>query len=103
MKKLDLIKINRSNKDIWAMIQMALKTDNKALLEANLKRLSGLQKYYLDLINFQDSEITLLKDDNAFNQKLIDSYEKEWLIEVSKRNGIYDSLKERIRSQYKEV
>ena len=103
MKKLDLIKINRSNNDIWAMIQMALKTDNKALLEANLKRLSALQKYYLDLLNFQDSEISLLKDDNAFNQKLIDTYEKEWLIEVSKRNGIYDSLKERIRKQYKEV
>ena len=103
MKKIDRYKINKANKDIWAMIDMAMKTDNRALLEANLTRLLSLQKYYLDLLNFQDTEITLLKADTAFNQKLIDDRDKEWLIEVAKRNGIYDKLKKRINTQYKEV
>jgi putative protein kinase ArgK-like GTPase of G3E family len=103
MNKIDRYKINKANKDIWAMIDMAMKTDNRALLEANLTRLSALQKYYLDLLNFQDTEISLLKADTAFNQKLIDDRDKEWLIEVAKRNGIYDKLKERINTQYQEV
>jgi len=103
MKKIDMVKINRSNKDIWQLLKMAIETNNIALIESSLERMHSLQKYYIDRLNFQEIEISQLKDHLAFQQKINDDYEKEWLIEISKRNGIYENFKERIRETYSKV
>ena len=96
MKKIDHVKINRSNNDIWAILNEAVKTNNIAIIHRNLDRLYAMQKHYINLLNFQDIEIRILIDELRDNRKLLDSYEKEWLIEITKRNGIYENLKARI-------
>ena len=103
MKKLDMVKINRSNSDIWGQMQIALKSGNIAVIERALGRMYALQKYYLDLLNFQDMEINQLKDHLATEQKTTESFEKEWLLSLTKNSPQYDSLKERIESQYKNI
>lgn len=101
MKKIELAKLNRSNKDIWAMIEIGLKTKNFAILEKNLKRLHGLQSHYLDLLNYNDYEIVSLKNDLNAVSALLYNYEKDFFEGVAKRNGNYDRLKERIDEIFK--
>ena len=100
MKKIDYSKLNRSNNDIWLNIHEALKDKNYPALEASLKRLFSLQKYYLNLLNFQDIENAQLKDNMASVQSSLDDYEKEWISEVAKRQGIYENLKIRINETW---
>ena len=100
MKKIDYAKLNRSNNDIWLNINEALKDKNYPALEASLKRLFSLQKYYLDLLNFQNIENTQLKYNMASVQASLNDYEKEWISEVAKRQGIYENLKERINQTF---
>jgi hypothetical protein len=100
MKKIDYAKLNRSNNDIWLNIHEALKDKNYPALEANLKRLFSLQKYYLDLLNFQNIENAQLKDNMASVQNSLNDYEKEWISEVAKRQGIYEDLKDRITKTF---
>ena len=100
MKKIDIAKLNRSNKDIWAMIQVGLETRNFALLEKNLKRLHSLQAYYLDLLNRQSQEIRELEGELKAEKAILDLMEKEWLIEVSKRTGTYQNLINRIEETF---
>jgi hypothetical protein len=85
------------------MIKMALDTNNKALLESSLSRLKALQKYYLDLLNFQDMESNQYKDLLAQETALRESFEKEWLIETAKKTNSYERLKERIQATYKSL
>lgn len=101
MKKLDHIKINQSNRDIWAILNEAVKTGNMAVITKNLERIRALQKHYIDLLNFQDIEIRLLKEELSHAEKTITSFEKDWLEEVAKRNGAYDKLKERIQETFR--
>jgi len=101
MKKIDLAKLNRSNKDIWALIDIGLKTKNFAILEKNLKRLHGLQSYYIDLLNANDYEVVSLKNDLDAVSAVNYEFEKDWYIGVAKRNGNYDRLKERIDEIFK--
>jgi hypothetical protein len=100
MKKIDYAKLNRSNNNIWLNINEALKDKNYPALEANLKRLFSLQKYYIDLLNFQDIENAQLKDNMASVQNSLNDYEKEWITEVAKRQGIYENLKESINQTF---
>ena len=96
MDKKRLAGMNRSNKDIWALIQVGLQTKNFALLEKNLKRLHALQGEYIRLLNLNDFEIEGLKNELQAERELAISFEREWITEVSKRNGTYDRLKDRI-------
>lgn len=96
MTKKDIAKVNRASKDIWILIEAGIKTKNFAILEKNLLRLHALQKYYSDLLNFQDMEIKGLMNDLQAQLYLTDLFEKEWLEEVAKRTNAYDKLKDRI-------
>ena len=103
MKKIDIQKLNRSNNDIWLNLNEAIKDKNWPAIESNLNRLYGLQKHYLNLLNFQDIQITQLKGNLASVQNMLNDYEKEWIIEVAKRSGIYESMKTRINENFKSV
>jgi hypothetical protein len=96
MDKKRLTALNRSNKDIWALLQEGVKSKNWALVEKNLKRLNSLQDEYLRLLNLNDFEIQGLKNDLLAERELNLSLEREWITEVSKRNGTYERLKDRI-------
>jgi hypothetical protein len=96
MNKKRLTALNRSNKDIWALLQEGVKSRNLALIEVNLKRLNALQEEYLRLLNLNDFEIQGLKNELQAERELALSFEKEWITEVSKRNGTYERLKDRI-------
>ena len=87
--------------DIWAALNEAVKTKNLALIVKNIERLRALQKHYIDLLNFQDMEITILKDSLAHAEKQVTEFEKDWLEEVSKRTGSYERLKERIEKTFR--
>lgn len=102
MKKINYATLNRSNNDIWLNIHEALKDKNYPALEASLKRLFSLQKYYVDLLNFQNIENAQLKDNMASVQASLNDYEKEWITEVAKRQGIYENLKKRINQTFTE-
>jgi hypothetical protein len=103
MKKVDIAKLNRANADIWQMILTGLKTKNFAVLEQNLKRLHSLQKYYADLLNFNDYEIQALKNDLEAERYLSSTLEKEWMEQVSKRSGTYEIMKDRIEETFKSI
>lgn len=103
MKKNDVVKVNKSNSDIWAMLKMAVETKNFALIESTLSRLHRLQKYYIDLITFQEIEINQLKDLLAQETEIRESFERDWLIDVAKKNNTYERLKERIDATYKKI
>ena len=85
------------------MLEVGLKSKNFAIIEKNLQRLASLQKYYTDLINYQEFEITALRIDLEAERILTSSYEKEWLEGVSKRSGTYDNTKQRIEELFKET
>ena len=74
MEKKDITKLNRSNKDIWALIDQGLKTKNFAILEKNLKRIYLLQCYYIKLLNFQDHEIRELHNELISEISLSNSF-----------------------------
>jgi len=101
MKKIDLAKLNRSNKDIWALIDIGLKTKNFAILEKNLRRLHSLQAYYINLLNLNDYEIVSLQNDLNVESAMRNSFEREFFEGVAKRNGNYELLKERIDEIFK--
>lgn len=91
-----ILKVNKKNKDIWALIVTAIESKNIALIEKNLKRLYALQAWYIDLINQQQLEINGLKIELMADRILTEAREKEFIIEVAKRNGVYERLKEDI-------
>jgi hypothetical protein len=103
MKKIDIAKLNRANTDIWQMILKGLKTKNLAVIEQNLKRLHSLQKYYTDLLNFNEFEIEALKNDLEAERYLSSTFEKEWIESVSKKSGTYEIMKSRIEETFKEL
>lgn len=103
MEKKDIIKVNKASKDIWAMVELGMKTKNFALLEKNLKRLASLQKYYLELLNLNDYEIQALRNDLLAERYITSTFEKEWLEGVSKRSGSYEKLKDRIEETFKGI
>lgn len=103
MEKKDIIKLNRANKDIWAMIKIGMETKNLALLEKNLKRLHSLQSYYMELLNFNDYEIQALRNDLIAERILTQSFEKEWLEAVQNRSGTYDVMKDRMAELFKDL
>ena len=101
MKKIELAKLNKANKDIWALIDAGLKTKNFAILEKNLKRLHSLQAYYIDLLNFNDYEIVSLQNDLNAESAMRQAFEKDFFEGVAKRNGNYELLKDRIDEIFK--
>jgi hypothetical protein len=103
MEKKNIAKLNRANKDIWAMIKIGLESGNLALLEKNLKRLHALQSYYMELLNFNDYEIQALKNDLIAERYLTTSFEKEWLEGVQKRSGTYDMMKDRMNELFNDL
>lgn len=100
MNKIQLTKINRSNNDIWTLLKIAIESKNIALIEQATNRLYSLQKYYIDLINFQDMEISQLKDLLSQETAIRNSFEKEWIEEVAKKEGFYENLRARINETY---
>jgi hypothetical protein len=103
MEKKNITKLNRANKDIWAMIKIGLESGNLALLEKNLKRLHALQSYYMELLNFNDYEIQALKNDLIAERYLTASFEKEWLEGVQKRSGTYHVMKDRMNELFQDL
>ena len=103
MEKKNITKLNRANKDIWAMIKIGLESKNMAVLEKNLKRLHALQSYYMELLNFNDYEIEALRNDLIAERYLTTSFEKEWLEGVQKRSGTYDVMKDRMNELFQDL
>lgn len=103
MKKIDHATINRSNLDIWETLKMALDTGNNAVIESTLLRLHKLQKYYIDLITFQEIEINQLKDLLAQESSIRNSFEREWIESIAKKSHNYEELKQRIKDTYKKI
>lgn len=103
MKKIKFTKLNRANNDIWQILKMAVKTNNIALIETSLSRLHALQKYYIDLLNYQSIEINQLKDLLAQETAIRESFEMDWIIETAKKTNTYEDLKKRISETYKQI
>ena len=100
MQKINHTKLNRSNNDIWGALMKAVQTGNMALIKTNLDRLYNLQKYYLELLEFQNAEINSLKDHLATNQKTLSEFEKEWIIRISKDANVYEETRKRIEETF---
>lgn len=96
MKKHTIKDLNDLNRDVWGMLVLAVQTKNWALIEQNLKRMNALQKKYINIINLQDYELkgtTLaLQEEVRVNNNL----EKQWFVDLAKRQGNYQELKENI-------
>lgn len=103
MKKIEFTKLNRSNNDIWQILKMAVETNNIALIESSLSRLHALQKYYINLLNYQSIEINQLKDLLAQETAIRESFEMDWIIETAKKTNTYEELKKRISETYKQI
>lgn len=103
MLKLDITKVNRSNNDIWALLKVAIKTKNIALIETNLHRLHALQEYYIKTLNLQDIELRQMEAILKMKETETEKIEKEWITELAKKGNIYGRLKERIEDYYKSV
>lgn len=101
MQKINPTKLNRSNNDIWGTLAKAIETNNIALIKSNLDRLYGLQRYYLRLLEFQDSEILSYKSELAHTQQTLDSYEKDWITKIAKDNNVYEESKQRINEAFR--
>jgi hypothetical protein len=95
-KKITTTQLNRANKDIWQSLKIAIDTKNWALLEKNLTRLHSIQAYYLERLNLSEIEIRGLQGDLNAEASLRHSFEKEWLEQVAKRAGTYETMKDRI-------
>ncbi len=100
-KDIDHYSFNRANRDIWGLLNEAVKTKNWALIEANIGRLYAMQEFLIKKVNLMESQIAALKTDVGMAQAENEKLEKEWLEEVSKRNGIYENLKERIGQAFR--
>jgi hypothetical protein len=100
MQKINHTKLNRSNNDIWGLLVKAVDSGNIALVKVNLDRLYELQKYYLRLLEFQDSEIASLKDFLASTQQTLNEFEKDWITRISKDNNVYEETRKRINDTF---
>lgn len=100
MQKINHIKLNRSNNDIWGLLAKAIESGNIALIKANLDRLYELQKYYIKLLNFQDSEIEMYKNEVALLESKLNNFEKEWITRIAKDNNVYEETRQRINDTF---
>jgi hypothetical protein len=96
MKKLDIKTLNQTNQDIWAKLNIAYQQKNWALIEKNLKRLHALQGYYLSRLNLAEHEMRELDLMLKASQSQVNQYERNWMEEVSKRNGTFDRVNDRL-------
>jgi hypothetical protein len=96
MKKLDIKTLNQTNLDIWSKIEIAYQQKNWALIAKNLKRLHALQGYYLSRLNLAEHENKELELMLKSSESQVNQYEKEWMEEVSKRNGTFDRVNHRL-------
>ncbi len=101
MKDIDHYSFNRANRDIWGLLNEAVKTKNWALIQSNIDRLYAMQDFLIKKMNLMESQINTLKNDIATVQMENDKLEKEWLRELTKKNGIYENLKERIGQTFR--
>ena len=102
MKKVDLAKLNMSNTVIWKNLDEALKTKNWALIENNLQRLYSLQKYYIDELNFIDTEIVQLTNMVKLAETRASQFEALWFKSIAKETGFYRTHKDLIDEIFKE-
>jgi hypothetical protein len=96
MKKLDIKTLNQTNQDIWAKLKIAYEQKNWALIAKNLKRLHALQGYYLSRLNLAEHENKELELMLKSSESQVNQYEKQWMEEVSKRNGTFDRVNHRL-------
>ena len=96
MKKLDTKTLNQTNKDIWAKLAIAYEQKNWASIANNLKRLHALQGYYLSRLNLAEQEIRELELMVKSAESQINQQDREWMEEVSKRNGTFDRVNQRL-------
>ena len=96
MKKLDIKTLNQTNQDIWAKLVIAYEQKNWALIAKNLKRLHALQGYYLSRLNLAEQENRELQLMVNASELQINQYERQWIEEVSKRNGTFDRVNQRL-------
>jgi hypothetical protein len=96
MKKLDIKTLNQTNQDIWSKLAIAYEQKNWALIAKNLKRLHALQGYYLSRLNLAEQENRELQLMVNASESQINQYEKQWMEEVSKRNGTFDRVNQRL-------
>jgi predicted nuclease with TOPRIM domain len=101
MRDIDHYSFNRANKDIWGLLNEAVKTKNWALIQSNIDRLYAMQDFLIKKVNLMESQINTLKNDVATVQMENDRLEREWLQELTKRNGIYENLKERVGQTFR--
>lgn len=96
MKKLDIKTLNQTNQDIWSKLSLAYEQKNWALIAKNLKRLHSLQVYYLSRLNLAEYEVRELNLMVKSAESQINQQDREWMEEVSKRNGTFDRVNQRL-------
>ena len=96
VKNISTKKLNATNRDIWSLLEVALKTKNFALLERNFRRLYSLQSHYVEMINRKEHEIRELNIEVAAAKSLAHQFERDWFEEAAKRTGTYDRVKQDI-------
>lgn len=89
-------KINKSIKDIEALLKLSIKERNLALTELNLIRLLKLMNYLIKKLELTENYNTLLKNQMAVLQKEVDVWEEEFLTSTAKKNNVYQIVKKRI-------
>lgn len=94
-------KINKSIKDIEALLKLSIKERNLALTELNLIRLLKLMNYLIKKLELTENYNTLLKNQMAVLQKEIDVWEEEFIKSTAKKNNVYHIVKSRIDETFK--
>jgi len=94
-------KINKSIKDIEALLKLSIKERNLALTELNLIRLLKLMNYLIKKLELAENYTTLLKVEVGMMQKEVDGFEKDLLTEAAKKGNCYHIVKARIDETFK--
>ena len=101
MEKINAKQINRSMKDIEALLKISIQEKNLALTEKNLIRLLSLMNYLIKKLELAENYTTLMKVEVGMRQKEIDEFEKDLLIEAAKKGNCYHIVKARIDERFK--
>jgi hypothetical protein len=94
-------KINKSIKDIEALLKLSIKERNLALTELNLIRLLKLMNYLIKKLELTENYNTLLKNQMGVLQMEVDVWEKEFLTDSAKKGNCYHIVKARIDETFK--
>jgi hypothetical protein len=94
-------KINKSIKDIEALLKLSIKERNLALTELNLIRLLKLMNYLIRKLELTENYNQVMRVEVARIQQEVDVWEKEFITETAKKNNVYHVVKKRIDETFR--